>query len=512
MTRDLFRRWIFAAGLACASAVTISRTAEASPVLLVSRAESIVRVTHVIVVVRGDEVLTSFMPDYTGPKEDFSVVFVVPDETTVADLLAFPRALHHRVEAISAPRFVEFWEKDPCDPGPAEFVSDKSELLQEEQGDRNEETSSPPPSAPSIARSRQYYEPMVGTPSELEHWLAEQGLELSGAAEKMLKEYALSGMKVAGVRVSAERLHFFDDVGAILPPVGFRSKGASRPLAARFGLPSLGLHHDLYIYAFAEKRMRLANYPTRFSVTNVPVEPLVRTSMPEFYNQLFDEFQSRYPSTFLQEYAFDAAGCAEPCPTQRLSSAQLRQLGGVDNEALTLSRLHYRYGKHELPVDPLLAEGAPVVGGVSAPQGREAQAEQGVHSKGAQSRFVTRFLHVHRYEKAPSCSAPQRYRWGKAPVTPPEPPEVFIAEGGSRRERKQFDLPRVIGSQTITFAEVSGEGTFGRKDSDNELRRMRRTGCACGSSRPSSGLGSWWMLSFAFGLVSLYVRRLKRQR
>ena len=48
------------------------------------------------------------------------MVLVVPADVTAERVTTLKREYVDRVDAISAPRFHEYWEQDPCDPGPIE--------------------------------------------------------------------------------------------------------------------------------------------------------------------------------------------------------------------------------------------------------------------------------------------------------------------------------------------------------------------------------------------------------
>src|SRR5450432_1304946 len=76
--------------------------------------------TQIVVMKKGSATAVSVMPDYEGPLEPFAMVLVVPADVTADRVTTLKREYVDRVEALSAPRFHEYWEQDPCDPGPAE--------------------------------------------------------------------------------------------------------------------------------------------------------------------------------------------------------------------------------------------------------------------------------------------------------------------------------------------------------------------------------------------------------
>ena len=77
------------------------------------------RVSHasfVLIMNKGEQSAVSVMPDYDGPFEPFALVLAVPADVTLDHIVTLRREYVDRVDQISAPRFHEFWETDPCDP------------------------------------------------------------------------------------------------------------------------------------------------------------------------------------------------------------------------------------------------------------------------------------------------------------------------------------------------------------------------------------------------------------
>ena len=77
------------------------------------------RASHAAFVVlmnKGEQSVVSVMPDYDGPFEPFALVLAVPSDVTLERIVTLRREYVDRVDQLSAPRFHEFWEEDPCDP------------------------------------------------------------------------------------------------------------------------------------------------------------------------------------------------------------------------------------------------------------------------------------------------------------------------------------------------------------------------------------------------------------
>src|SRR4029078_10728509 len=71
---------------------------------------------HVLCVRGGTRPLLSIENDYKGPPEDFAMVVPVPVVLQKENVKTLPHDVFKKLEALSAPRLVEYWEQDPCDP------------------------------------------------------------------------------------------------------------------------------------------------------------------------------------------------------------------------------------------------------------------------------------------------------------------------------------------------------------------------------------------------------------
>ncbi len=70
--------------------------------------------TNVVLMRWEDTTILSMQNDYRGPPEDFAMVVPVPVVLGEDDVRTLPRDVFSRVDRLSAPRLVEYWEQDPC--------------------------------------------------------------------------------------------------------------------------------------------------------------------------------------------------------------------------------------------------------------------------------------------------------------------------------------------------------------------------------------------------------------
>ncbi len=101
---------------AVALAGLTSSSASAFSGFYVSEAEApLFSDASVVVLMRdGTRTVLSMQNHYDGPPEDFAMVVPVPAVLEEDDVRVLGREVFARVDGLSAPRLVEYWEQDPC--------------------------------------------------------------------------------------------------------------------------------------------------------------------------------------------------------------------------------------------------------------------------------------------------------------------------------------------------------------------------------------------------------------
>lgn len=413
--------------------------AKASPVLLAGSGEEKVRVTHVLIAENEVERRVHVLATYQGPKSPFAMIVAVPRDVSRADVGAIPVNLFDRIDRLSAPRFADFWEKHPCEPGPPE----QSPLMQPKEAspERTDPAGSFETSPLQALEHSAVTEVFVGDQNELEMWLDQRDYALPSGAAEAISEAREQGARFVALAMDVEKLSFFDDDSAPLVPLSWTSS-RKHTTYSRLGLPSIFEGHDLYIYTLSsDGRFEVENYPTRIAATNLRVDAVARTHMGELYVALYDDFSEKHPDSFVLEYAWPASSCGPPCGTPPLTPSDVARLGASPGAIIT--RLHYRYERDQLPRSPRLSVAPPIHGGVALPKGAEGRADTSV-TPSNENRFVTRFVHTHSYGGPVDCPRPVRSRWGRAPVPPPDTTRVFSAVNMSHKHRDHIDPARVL--------------------------------------------------------------------
>src|SRR6266487_125138 len=72
--------------------------------------------SQVVLMRKGNRTVMTMSNSYQGPPENFAMVVPVPVVLHKEDVKTLPADVFDRVDSLSAPRLVEYWEQDPCAP------------------------------------------------------------------------------------------------------------------------------------------------------------------------------------------------------------------------------------------------------------------------------------------------------------------------------------------------------------------------------------------------------------
>ncbi|MDF3071553.1 MAG: hypothetical protein K0R38_7154 [Polyangiaceae bacterium] len=471
-------RLLGAATLALAVSA-LPRSAAAFPGFFASKKSEPIKnhSTQIAVMKKGADTVVSIMPDYDGPIEGFAMVLLVPSDVTVDKVATLKRDFIDRLDSLTAPRFHEYWEQDPCDPGPPE-----------QEWERNLKVAPTAPTASAGAaplkpakelfldtkakqKEGEYKFTLLDAGADVVAWLTSHGYKAPEGAAAAVKGYGSLRPLVA--EVDAKRIELTGDNLAVLSPIRFATSQPWDTLPSKLGLLNAPKEQELIIYAIdPDSRYEAKNYKTMFPPTNIELDFSAKERMGEFYNALYDLILAKNPQTFLSEYSWPTDGCGQPCATEPLMLSELLSLGGdyfeqsvpdaerhpkppaltkeeeaafkesikelkpkekrdrekmfkqervtvVENQGLlarhkyVVSRLHYRYDAKTLPNDPQLGKAAPAAGGTALPKGKTGEASTEVKT-GDVNKLQTRYNNFHPWVPVIQCPNPDRYKWGKA--------------------------------------------------------------------------------------------------
>jgi uncharacterized protein (TIGR03382 family) len=411
--------------------------------------------TQVVLMREGKRTVLSMQNNYQGPPENFAMVVPVPVVLQEENVKTLSDAVFDRVDALAAPRLVEYWEQDPCAPQPSYDRFSRR---------RSVERRSAAPSAASRAdlgvtveakfEVGEYQIVILSARDStgLDTWLRQEKYQIPQGAEPLLRPYVQGGMKFFVAKVDVKKVKFHNGQ-AMLSPLRFHYDSPEFSLPVRLGMINSAGTQDLIVHILARgQRYEVANYPNATIPTNLDVKDEARKRFGEFYAALFDRTLEANPGAVITEYAWDASTC-DPCPTPALTPSELATLGydvlytpmpqpkdrpaqgrqgkpdAVDEllaappqrqqrpsqppSGFVLTRLHARYGKGALGDDLVFRAAPPIVGGREAP-GNDGKLEQGAQTS-SYNNFQGRYAIRHAWTGPVACANPRRGIWGGPP-------------------------------------------------------------------------------------------------
>lgn len=341
--RSTYFRRLALCSLSCFSWVSPTL---ASPVLLAGSGSEKVHSTDITLMQKDGKSVVSILPDYQGPLSGFAVIIPVPKDVSIEQVSTLKREFVDRVARVSAPKFAEFWEMDPCDTEEVEQDWERDMTAKANTGFLGVMQTEPGKKVAkemlldlkAQTKDGEYKEIFVGTSDEIKTWLAKKEYSLPTGGEDSLKTYDAAGYKFVALDVDVNRVELVGGDRAQLSPIRYFTNEAISSLPTRFGLPSAAKEQELLIYTLVpETRFQVTNYPTLPAPTNLRVvtdyedKPgstfNLKEKMGEFYSALHDRFLQKHPGSFLIEYAFPADTCGQPCTTEPLLPYEILSLG-----------------------------------------------------------------------------------------------------------------------------------------------------------------------------------------
>jgi len=472
--------------------------------------------TMVALMREGTRMALSMSNNYRGPAADFAMVVPVPVVLQKENVKTLPLDIFKKLEALSAPRLVEYWEEDPCAP----MYDDEGAYPQAAPGMAAE-------SAAGGAKASDYkvkieaqfkvgeYDIVILSAAEsdgLERYLIDSKYNIPKGASALLAPYIKEQMKFFVAKIDVKKVQMDAQGVATLSPLRFHYETQDFRLPVRLGLLNAAGKQDLLIFVLSkDKRYEVANYPNAFIPTNLDVTDDTRNAFGPFYAQLFDGTLGKAGGrAVVTEYSWESSSC-DPCPTPPLEASDVATLGGdvlfngQDVYGTVLTRLHTRYDASTLTEDLVFRAADPVVGGREfMTNGQEL--EKGAR-KDSTNNFQARYAIRHPWTGPVSCSKPRRGVWGGPPSgvqgsTAPVPAtNLAAAPRGSvllaAHVKKGLDDPE---SWDRAAGEFSGKPA-------GSLGPRRACGCEVPGGRTTFGLALFGAMAIG---VALMIRRQPR--
>jgi MYXO-CTERM domain-containing protein len=300
-----------------------------------------------LVMNRGDQSAVSVISDYQGPFEPFAIVLAVPSDVTLERVTTIRREFVDRVDQLSAPRYHEFWETDPCDP---------DKVTQEWERDLRVQTSGdnflganmdfgPTRKVPkelllSVKTEQKSGEYTFFMPKEeqtFEDLLKERGWVLTGPMQQAIATYSGQGQKFVLAEVDPNRVELIGSEKGQLSPIRFWTDQRYTKLPAKLGRLAADGPQELFVLVLdTEHRYKTTNYEIANAPTNVEVDyqypyngkdVYLKERMAELFAGLHDVWLAKHPKSFWLEYVWRSEDCGQPCPNEPMFINELLTLG-----------------------------------------------------------------------------------------------------------------------------------------------------------------------------------------
>lgn len=396
--------------------------------------------TRVAMMRDDQQTVMSMQNNYAGPAEDFAMVVPVPEVLEKKQVKTLDDQVFGRLDRLTSPRLVEYWQKDPCHEPPrrrpaaneVQMMGSSSASADTSEGTREKVT------VEAKFDVGEYEVVMLSAEEStaLDTWLRGNDYNIPDGAAEHFKPYIEQGSRFFVAKVNLEKVEYADGQ-AVLSPIRFHYESQDFKLPVRLGLINSRGSQDLIVYLLAkDQRYEVANYPNATIPTNLPVEESVKGEFAAFYDAMFERLLEDRPRAVVTEYAWTATKC-DPCPVPPLEPGHLKTLGadvvsgGSENDGgdisfpsggsrntpqgWTVTRLHTRYSKESLGQDLVFEEAPSIRGGRGEPQGGGGDMEHQTARKSHRNNFQARYYIRHFWSEGADCEVPDWGRWGEPP-------------------------------------------------------------------------------------------------
>ncbi len=320
--------------------------------------------SQVVIARDGSRTILTMANDYQGDVKDFALVVPVPvvlqqDQVNVGD----PKIIEH-LDAFSAPRLVEYFDPDPCNPpmydrfpgAPANSVGGAL------RGPVDESESALGVTVESRFSVGEYDILILSARESngLETWLRGNGYRIPRGANQLLRPYIRQNMKFFVAKVNLEK---FEAAGyQFLRPLQMAYESPRFMLPIRLGMMNATSEQDLIVYVLSPKgQAEITNYRTVNVPSDASLPVFVKDEFSDFYKAMFQTAYTREEKKVaFREYAWDMGSC-DPCSAEPLNPEELKKAGvfwltSEQPNNVFITRLHVRYTRNKFPEDLMFQE------------------------------------------------------------------------------------------------------------------------------------------------------------
>ncbi|GAC1352924.1 MAG: hypothetical protein NVSMB1_20750 [Polyangiales bacterium] len=298
----------------------------------------------------GTRTVMSMSNNYRGPASDFAMVVPVPVVLQKENVKTLEKGLFSKLETLSAPRLVEYWEQDPCvskfEEASGKFGGGSVRAAAAPAGNSDTKSYGVTVEAKFAVGEYQIVSLSAKESAGLERYLIDNKYNIPKGAASALAPYIAEQQKFFVAKVDMSKVSLDSSVDgkgvAVLSPLRVSFESPDFRLPVRLGLlkapkpatmdgavAAPAAKQDLIVYVLAKgQRYEVSNYANVFIPTNLDVTNETRTSFAGFYATLFDATIARAGGrAVVTEYSWMSSGC-DPCPTPPLQDADIATLGG----------------------------------------------------------------------------------------------------------------------------------------------------------------------------------------
>ena len=366
--------------ITCLAVICFAPTAWAFCGFYVAKADTKLynKASQVVIARSGDRTVLTMANDYQGDVKDFALVVPVPTVLKKDQVRIGEPKIIERLDAFSAPRLVEYFDEDPCDPvmyAPRPASRAAREFGSTRSANRDESTL-------GVTVEERFtvgeYDIVILSAREsngLETWLNRNGYRIPRGAKQLLQPYIRQNMKFFVAKVN---LGEFGKSGTqLLRPLMMAYESPKFMLPIRLGMINSTSEQDLIVYVLSPKgQAEVTNYRTVKVPSDAEIPVYVKNDFANFYKSMFKNAYNRENQkvAFL-EYAWDMGSC-DPCSAEPLNPEELKKAGvfwldnypsGIQQSApfrrgivpssnVFITRLHVRYTRDKFPEDLMFQE------------------------------------------------------------------------------------------------------------------------------------------------------------
>lgn len=335
--------------------------------------------SQVAIARKDNRTVLTMANDYQGDVKDFAMVVPVPTVLEKEQVKVAKSKIIERLDAFSAPRLVEYFDEDPCNPRVLEDLAVQSSALPSAAPRRRFEKGNNLGVTVEAKFNVGEYEIVILSAKEsngLQTWLQRNGYKIPRGARSLLRPYIRQGMKFFVAKINLDK---FEEKGyQSLRPLQISYESSKFMLPIRLGMINSTAEQDLLVYIISPKgQAEVTNYRTVKVPSNTNIPLFVKDEFKDFYKSMFKtSYTKEDKKVAFLEYAWDMGTC-DPCSADPLNREELKEAGvfwldqpTIDrpinprgprfrrppSSNIFITRLHVRYTRDKFPEDLMFQE------------------------------------------------------------------------------------------------------------------------------------------------------------